>query len=88
MKSGFRASMAWLHRWAGILFSAVMFFIFLTGTIGYFHYEIDRWMEPERPLATQLHKASLDPAEQRYRMPTSDGYVELSQARCRSPASP
>ncbi len=80
MKSGFRASMAWLHRWVGILFSAVMFFIFLTGTIGYFHYEIDRWMEPERPLAMQWDDTSLAPDEQRYGVPAPTGAVEMTQA--------
>ncbi|WP_051234584.1 PepSY-associated TM helix domain-containing protein [Marinimicrobium agarilyticum] len=81
MKSGFRASMAWLHRWVGILFSAVMFFIFLTGTIGYFHYEIDRWMEPERPLAMQWsNEPSLDPDQKQYRIPSADGRVNMTQA--------
>lgn len=51
MKSAFRTSMAWLHRWAGIIFSALMYFIFVTGATGFFHYEMNRWMEPERPLA-------------------------------------
>lgn len=57
MKSAFRTSMAWLHRWAGIVFSALMFFIFVTGTLGYFHFELDRWLEPERPLAMGLPTA-------------------------------
>ena len=74
MKSGFRASMAWLHRWAGILFCALMYFIFVTGTPGYFHYEIDRWMQPERPLAMSQPDISspdrLDPQHSRYTLPT------------------
>jgi uncharacterized iron-regulated membrane protein len=30
----------------------LLFFIFLTGTLGYVNYEIDRWMKPELPLAS------------------------------------
>lgn len=42
--------MAWLHTWCGLVVGWVLFFVFVTGTAGYFHYEITRWMEPERPL--------------------------------------
>jgi uncharacterized iron-regulated membrane protein len=45
--------MAWLHTWAGLLVGWVLFFIFLTGTAGYFDTEIDRWMRPEQPLVTE-----------------------------------
>jgi uncharacterized membrane protein YuzA (DUF378 family) len=45
----FRQSMAWLHTWSGLLLGWVLFFIFLTGTAGYFDTEIDRWMRPELP---------------------------------------
>ncbi|MCG8393770.1 MAG: PepSY domain-containing protein [Pseudomonadales bacterium] len=46
--------MAWLHTWTGLVVGWMLFFMFVTGTAGYFHYEITRWMEPERPLvATQ-----------------------------------
>lgn len=51
MRNGFRQTMAWLHTWSGLLVGWVLFFIFLTGTTGYFDVEIDRWMQPERPLA-------------------------------------
>lgn len=51
MKAAFRQSMAWLHTWSGLLPGWLLFFIFLTGTAGYFDTEIDRWMQPERPLA-------------------------------------
>jgi uncharacterized iron-regulated membrane protein len=58
MNETFRQSMAWLHTWAGLLVGWVLFFIFLTGTAGYFDTEIDRWMQPERPLAaTQITTA-------------------------------
>ncbi|PRB84388.1 PepSY domain-containing protein [Pseudomonas sp. MYb185] len=50
MKEGFRQSMAWLHTWCGLVVGWVLFFVFVTGTAGYFTYEITRWMEPERPL--------------------------------------
>lgn len=51
MRGAFRQSMAWLHTWSGLLLGWLLFFIFLTGTAGYFDTEIDRWMQPERPLA-------------------------------------
>ncbi|MFC4314156.1 PepSY-associated TM helix domain-containing protein [Steroidobacter flavus] len=45
--------MAWLHTWTGLVPGWVLYFMFLTGTAGYFDTEIDRWMQPERPLHTQ-----------------------------------
>ena len=51
MKEGFRQCMAWLHTWVGLVVGWVLFFVFVTGTAGYFAYEIDRWMRPELPLA-------------------------------------
>jgi uncharacterized iron-regulated membrane protein len=50
MKSAFRQSMAWLHTWVGLLLSWILFFIFLTGTLGYFDDELDDWMTPETPV--------------------------------------
>ncbi len=44
--------MAWLHTWAGLTLGWVLFFIFLTGTLGYFDTEIDDWMQPERALVS------------------------------------
>ena len=52
MKQTLRQSMTWLHTWSGLLVGWVLYFIFVTGTIGYFYVEIDRWMRPELPLAT------------------------------------
>lgn len=49
MKKTFRLSMTWLHTWTGLVLSWVLFFIFLTGTLGYLDTEIDRWMTPEIP---------------------------------------
>ena len=34
MKAAFRQSMAWLHTWAGLVVGWVLFFMFLTGTVG------------------------------------------------------
>ncbi|MDE3272842.1 PepSY-associated TM helix domain-containing protein [Pseudoalteromonas sp. G4] len=62
MKSGFRQSMAWLHTWTGILVSWLLYFIFVTGTLGYFDSEIDAWMAPELPQNTASVSASLNTA--------------------------
>lgn len=59
MKEGFRQSMAWFHTWVGLLAGWLLFFTFLTGTLGYVNYEIDRWMKPEKPLSL----APLSPKE-------------------------
>ena len=47
MKKDFRQSMTWLHTWSGLVFCWVIYFIFVTGTLGYFDNEIDQWMKPE-----------------------------------------
>ena len=47
MKNGFRQSMAWLHTWTGLVVGWVLFFVFVTGNLGRFDTEIDRWMKPE-----------------------------------------
>lgn len=54
MKGGFRQSMSWLHTWTGLLLGTLLYFIFLTGTAGYFDTEIDRWMRPELPMAADV----------------------------------
>jgi uncharacterized iron-regulated membrane protein len=65
MKSGFRQSMSWLHTWGGLTVGWILYFVFLTGTLGYFDTEIDRWMKPElRPETASLHQ-SIITAEQR-----------------------
>lgn len=61
-KGGFRQAMAWLHTWAGLTLGWVLFLIFLTGTVGYFDTEIDRWMRPGLPPA-QTHLSATDTAE-------------------------
>ncbi|CAA0119559.1 PepSY-associated TM helix domain-containing protein [Zhongshania aliphaticivorans] len=50
MKEGFRQCMAWLHTWSGLVVGWVLFFVFVTGSAGYFNTEITRWMQPELPL--------------------------------------
>jgi uncharacterized iron-regulated membrane protein len=58
MKENFRQSMAWLHTWTGLVVGWVLYFVFMTGTAGYFDEEITRWMQPEAPLATWAAPAS------------------------------
>ncbi|MEM6536893.1 MAG: PepSY-associated TM helix domain-containing protein [Pseudomonadota bacterium] len=43
----FRASMNWLHTWAGIGVSCLLFAIFWMGSLSVFDREIDQWMKPE-----------------------------------------
>ena len=50
MKDYFRQSMAWLHTWTGLVLGWLLFFMFATGSAGYFDTEIDRWMQPELPV--------------------------------------
>ncbi|WP_261626554.1 PepSY-associated TM helix domain-containing protein [Pseudoalteromonas holothuriae] len=63
MKSGFRQSMAWLHTWTGIIVSWLLYFIFVTGTLGYFDSEIDAWMKPELPRNTSNTQSALITAQ-------------------------
>ncbi len=51
--------MDWLHTWAGLLLGWVLYFMFLTGTLGYLDTEIDRWMMPELPMAGSPADATL-----------------------------
>lgn len=46
----FRHSMTWLHTWSGLLLGWLLYFMFVTGTAGYFDVEITRWMQPEIPV--------------------------------------
>jgi uncharacterized iron-regulated membrane protein len=59
MREGFRQSMSWLHTWLGLVVGWVLYFVYLTGTLGYLDKEIDYWMTPERP-----HFAAPDTAQQ------------------------
>lgn len=44
--TGFRASMNWLHTWAGVVIGGILFAIFWMGTLSVFDREIDRWTMP------------------------------------------
>lgn len=46
MQNSFRQSMAWLHTWVGLVVGWVLFFVFVTGTAGYYTEAITRWMQP------------------------------------------
>ncbi len=64
----FRQSMTWLHTWAGLVLCWIMYFMFVTGTLGYFDTEIDHWMEPEI--------AALDQTSRDERIATGLNYLE------------
>lgn len=85
MKAGFRASMAWLHNWAGLVFGWLLFAIFLTGTISYFRQEISLWMRPELPALSNTSSAEATAAAERRLLaigPTADRWmIELPDAR-------
>lgn len=57
--------MTWLHTWAGLLPGWLLYFIFITGTLGYFENEITRWMSPEVPIQQQAFNTlkNIDDAE-------------------------
>ena len=46
--------MTWLHTWTSLVFCWVLYFMFVTGTLGYFDTEIDQWMSPETPPAKEI----------------------------------
>ncbi|HWV15005.1 MAG TPA: PepSY-associated TM helix domain-containing protein [Cellvibrio sp.] len=71
MKNGFRQSMAWLHTWTGLVVGWVLFFVFVTGNLGRFDTEIDRWMKPELPAETATLAQSIDAAQQRLQEKTT-----------------
>ena len=49
-QGNFRLSMKWLHTWTGLVVAVVLYFMFITGSVGYFNDEITHWMQPEAPL--------------------------------------
>ncbi|MEM8814277.1 MAG: PepSY-associated TM helix domain-containing protein [Pseudomonadota bacterium] len=57
MRGAFRQSMTWLHTWSGLVFCWILYFMFVTGTLGYFDTEIDHWMMPEMPPAADVSPA-------------------------------
>jgi len=60
MEPSFRASMTWLHTWAGLVLGGVLFAIFWTGTLSVFDREIDRWMAPMTRLAAPKSGVSIE----------------------------
>jgi uncharacterized iron-regulated membrane protein len=56
---GFRAAMDAVHTWAGVLFAALLFAIFMMGTLSVFDREIDRWAQPP---TRQMHTGTDGPA--------------------------
>ncbi len=82
----FRHSMTWLHTWAGLVFGAILYLMFITGSAGYFDLEITRWMQPEIPVQQSSFDvpALLPKAEQRLQQlaPHADHvYIELPEGR-------
>lgn len=61
MEQGFRASMNWLHTWAGVVLGGLLFAIFWMGTLAVFDREIDRWMAPMIRLPAPEKAFSLEP---------------------------
>ena len=51
MGPSLRASMTWLHTWAGVVLGALLFAIFWMGMLSVFDRQIDRWMAPETRIA-------------------------------------
>ncbi len=60
MGTGFRASMDWLHTWAGVVLGGLLFAIFWMGTLSVFDREIDRWMAPMTRLAPARGDVAVD----------------------------
>lgn len=57
--------MGGLHTWTGLVFAWLLFFMFITGSLGYFDTEIDRWMNPELPASRAVSaQHSADVAQQ------------------------
>jgi len=82
----FRHSMTWLHTWAGLVFGAILYLIFITGSVGYFDLEITRWMQPEIPVQRSSFDvpALLPKAERRLQQlaPRADHvYIEFPEGR-------
>ncbi|MEM9422324.1 MAG: PepSY-associated TM helix domain-containing protein, partial [Pseudomonadota bacterium] len=82
--------MSWMHTWTGLLFGWVLYFMFLTGSAGYYDTEIDRWMQPENPAPVEvvdpaaLFQAGLDYASAQ--SPGADEYyILLPTSRSYSP---
>ena len=49
LKLSLRQAMTPVHTWGGLVLGWLLYFMFVTGTLGYFDTEIDQWMQPEIP---------------------------------------
>lgn len=67
MKEGFRQSMTWLHTWLGLIVGWVLYYVYLTGNLGYLDKEIDYWMTPDKPFVAEI--------------PTTREQIDTAQAR-------
>lgn len=82
----FRHSMTWLHTWVGLVLSLLLYFMFVTGSAGYFDEEITRWMQPEIPMLENAFEpiALIPVVEQRRQKiaPNADHvYIQLPVGR-------
>ncbi len=66
-----RQSMAGLHRWVSVVFGALLYVIFFTGSLSFYQQEISLWMQPElhrsvdRAASTQQLEHALQVLQQR-----------------------
>ncbi|MEW5009446.1 MAG: PepSY-associated TM helix domain-containing protein [Cycloclasticus sp.] len=85
MNGTFRQSMSFLHTWAGLVLGWLLYFMFITGAIGYFFHEVDHWMKPEAPLAITMDQSQqLKIAEKRLATVSPDAsawYVRFPSPR-------
>lgn len=58
--AGYRRRLTGVHGWAGVVFGALLFVVFWTGTLSVFDREIDRWMMPATRLAAPAGPPRLD----------------------------
>ncbi len=59
ISSEFRKSMTWIHTWLGLLAGWILYAVFFTGTISYYHKELSIWMKPETVQSTATENTSL-----------------------------
>ena len=60
---GFRKAMTPVHTWGGLVVGWVLYFVFVTGTLGYFDTEIDSWAKPELPVEDLTLEEAVSVAE-------------------------
>ncbi|MGY6271537.1 PepSY-associated TM helix domain-containing protein [Achromobacter denitrificans] len=73
--------MAWLHTWAGLWFSWLLFAVFLTGSLAVFSEPITHWMTPEHHEAqAPAAQAEAAPADRARRFEVAVGYMSREHA--------